>query len=302
LKVPLVTSPNQTRSQSASKTSRSGCGAGDREQLGEERGAAAFEVTRIARRQRAELGGDVGGPDRRPAAAVERHAAVAFAERAAADPHQLPSAPRAEHARVEAAHARRQDPAFEIRERQRHAFELRKRFVEPAFAAVARADAVPRRQEAREHARLDRRDLAAQLRHRAAADPAQHFGVAPLALATARAELARKQPPARFESPAPASACAGQQTKLARARGGERRVRARIAQRSCSSGSATGSSSAAASPAGGRSRARRGRAQRPPRRSSAIARDARDDAPPRREFGDPPDRARFAAPRRSRRP
>ncbi len=49
---------------------------------------------------------------------------------------------------------------------------------------------MPARQEAAERGLLDRLDLAPQRRERGAAQPAQHVGVAPLALAAAGPQLA----------------------------------------------------------------------------------------------------------------
>src|SRR5437763_15788242 len=51
-------------------------------------------------------------------------------------------------------------------------------------------DVLPRGSEARERALVDRLDLLAQHRERSAAQPAEHLGVTPLALAPARSELA----------------------------------------------------------------------------------------------------------------
>jgi len=52
---------------------------------------------------------------------------------------------------------------------------------------------VPRRQEAAERGLLGRLDLAAQRGERGAAEAAKHLGVAPLALAAARPELAAQE-------------------------------------------------------------------------------------------------------------
>ena len=142
---------------------------------------------------------------RRPAGAssaqvvgeVERDAAVAFAERLDAEPGDLAGRDqRVEQRRPVAGDARRQHLALEHRGDQRRALQplddIEQR-VEPGARA---GQPVPGDEEPAEHVRLDRLDLLAQRRQRAAADEAQHVGVAPFAALAAGPELALDDPAA----------------------------------------------------------------------------------------------------------
>ena len=166
------------------------------EQVGPERGTrfqpgADRRVERLRRRvalerRRAEPADVV--------AEVERHAARAAAERAGADPHELaagaelieprgrvaPDAPR-EH--VALPHL-----GCERKALKRH--QLLAQTIDAGPARGRRVHALPCRQQSRERALLGGLDLLAQRGERGAPQPAQHVGVAPLALAAAGAQLA----------------------------------------------------------------------------------------------------------------
>ena len=134
---------------------------------------------------------DGGGPEpARVLAEVERHLAGAAAERPRAHPHQL--AARAERVhpggRV-GAHASRQHVALPHLRRQRHALEGHERLAQTVDAGAAGGrgvHALPGRQQPRERTLLGGLHLLAQHRERRAPQPAQHLGIAPLALGAAR--------------------------------------------------------------------------------------------------------------------
>ena len=84
----------------------------------------------------------------------------------------------------------RQHVDLERRGGDRRALEQRERVEERVGAVAGRVHAVPRGQEPGQHLGVDRLDLVAQAGEAAAPDPAQHPGVAPLALGAVGPELA----------------------------------------------------------------------------------------------------------------
>ena len=127
-------------------------------------------------------------------APVERDPSIVATERSAADPdHLAGGAELVEQARGVAGDACRQDVALEHRGRDRHPLELGDDLDQPPGATGRRADPVPRGEEAREHGRVDRLDLAPQARQRAPAQLAQDVRIGELVRCAARAEGALQQ-------------------------------------------------------------------------------------------------------------
>ena len=162
---------------------------------------------------------------------IQRDAAVAFAERFEAAPDDFAGGEqRVEVRALIVFDARRQDFRFDARCRQRRALQ---RFddVEQRVEALARTrQALPCGDEASEHRGLDRFDLAAQLRERAAADLAEHARLAPFALGAARTEIPFEQ--ASHADQPPQHGLDDRSAEAEAARdfgGGERAVRARVA-------------------------------------------------------------------------
>ena len=177
---------------------------------------------------------------------VQRNPSIALAERLHSHPHDLTR----RHDGIQVgwiicADARRQDLGFENRGRERRPLKLLDRVEQrvrshspcPGYArdrcerSRRRRHALPRGCEAPEHRVLDRLDFVAQPREGAAAQHPQHAGVGPLAARAAGPELAFDQTTLGGEP---------HQQRLGRRRaqavprceikGGERRVRARVAQ------------------------------------------------------------------------
>ena len=127
-------------------------------------------------------------------AEVQRHLAGAAAERARADPDDLAGrAQLVQPARAVGAGAAGQDVLLPHVDRQRQALQRDEHVaqaVDPGAGGRVAVDALPGGDEARERALVGGLDLLAQGRERGAAQPPQHLGVAPLALAAAGAQLA----------------------------------------------------------------------------------------------------------------
>ena len=165
----FVTSPAQTRSQSASCSSAVSTSARSDEQVGPERRRRVASRSRIA-----SWSGPCGGSPRfvgRPEPAnvlaeVERHPARAAAERARADPDELAAgAELVEPGGRPAAEPARQDVALPGLGGERDALERHEHLaqaVEPGAAGRRGVDALPRGQEAGELLLLDGLDLLAQ--------------------------------------------------------------------------------------------------------------------------------------------
>ena len=201
--VSFVTSPAQTRSQSASSTSRSEPPPAAREDLAIERGAPRRGARGSPR------GGDRrGGPrhrGRRAAARLatrtdERDPAIVAAEAPPPDPRDLAHRPQlVEQPRLVARDPRRQHVPLQHGCRDRQAGELvddlgealeRGRRPELRGGLAERGDAMPGGQEPAERGRVDGFDLATQPGERPPAEDPEHVGVEPFALRAARPELA----------------------------------------------------------------------------------------------------------------
>ncbi len=177
----FVTSPAQTRSQSAGSASSSARPVSS--SRSSQKSAPCSSAARSCRAAR---------PRARRTCDLAEHGGVLAevegdAVEAGADPDDL--AARAERVEVlgpVAGHAPRQQLGLPQRDGQRQRLQRDERLAQRRAAV----DPVPRRQEARERLLLDRLDLAAQRRERRAPQAAQHVGVAPLALGAARAKLA----------------------------------------------------------------------------------------------------------------
>src|SRR4029079_2195813 len=130
-------------------------------------------------------------------AEVEGDAAVVAAEGAGADPDQLAAgAELVEPALRVGAEAARQHVGLPGFRRQRDPLQRHQRLaqaVEAGAGAAEGIDVLPAREEAGELAGVGRLDLLAQAGEAGAADPAQDFGVAPLALGPPRSQLAAGQ-------------------------------------------------------------------------------------------------------------
>ena len=210
-KVSFVTSPAQTRSHSASSSSSSlrasataarSCGKNDAPRRWRCCADRVVDRSRWPVLAGARALASRSTRSRR----IERDPPVVAAERAAPDPDDLAGrAELVEQARRVAGHAGRQHVALEDRCGKRHALELATASIEPPEAAGRRADPVPRRQEAGERLRLDRLDLAAEARQRAAAQLAQDVGIGELVGRAAGSEGAlqqrRRRRPSRAAAP-----------------------------------------------------------------------------------------------------
>ena len=130
-------------------------------------------------------------------AEVQGDAAAVAPQRARADPDDLPGrAQLVEPGRRVGARAPRQDVALPHVGGQRQALERDEHLAQAIDARSSgrmAVDALPARQEGGQRALVDGLDLLAQDRERRAAQAAQDLGVAPLALAAARAQLAAHQ-------------------------------------------------------------------------------------------------------------
>ena len=154
-----------------------------------------------------DLAGDrleLGVGRRRPGEAdvlaeVEGDAAVGAPERAGPDPdHLAAGAELVEPGRRVGAEPSRQHVLLPDFRRQRHALQRHQRFAQAVGAGAGGAvgvDVLPARQEAGQLGRVGRLDLFAQPRQAGAADAAQDFGVAPLALGAAGQQLAADHRP-----------------------------------------------------------------------------------------------------------
>ena len=147
-------------------------------------------------RRRPEHGGVV--------AEVQRDPAAAAPERARADPHDLARrAQLVQPRRRVGARAARQHVALPHLRGQGDALQRDEHLAQPVDARPGRrvaVDALPARREAGERPLVGRLDLRAQGGERGAPEPAQHLGVAPLALRAARAQLAPHQLAGPFEA------------------------------------------------------------------------------------------------------
>ena len=128
-------------------------------------------------------------------AEVQRHPARARPDRAGPDPHDLPASAELVHPGLRVrADAARQHVALPHLRRQREALQRQEHLAEPVDPGGARGvHALPRGQEARQRPLLGGLDLLAERGERGAPQAAQHVGVAPLALAPARPQLAADQ-------------------------------------------------------------------------------------------------------------
>ena len=118
-------------------------------------------------------------------------------QRPGADPDDLAAGGQlVEPGRAVGAEPAREHVALPDLGRQRDALQRDQRLAQAVGAGAGRAvgvDVLPGGQEAGELGRVDRLDLLAQRGDAGAAHPAQHVGVAPLALAAARKQLAADQ-------------------------------------------------------------------------------------------------------------
>ncbi len=136
-----------------------------------------------------------GAPQRRQRIGqVQRDAAVALAERFHADPRDLARGrERVEVPGAIALDARRQDLGLEQRGGERRPLQALDDVEQRVETDSPPHDALPRGDEPAEHGGLDGLHLLAQAGERAAAQGAQHVGIAPLAMGSARPELAFEQ-------------------------------------------------------------------------------------------------------------
>ena len=160
----------------------------------------------------------------------ERDAAVGRAESSGADPDDgsplahssSRSAARYASTRAGSTSASRADAGIG------ETLQLGDRIDERVDAAPGRRDALPRGEEASEHDRVDGFDLAAQPRERAPAEAAEDVDVAPLALESARPELAVDDPTVGLEPGQCGARLVGRDGEPVRELGDrERRVRPR---------------------------------------------------------------------------
>ncbi len=164
---------------------------------------------------------------------IQRDPAVALAERLDTNPdHFARCGHRVEIRRIVDVDPCRQDLGFQDRRRQRRALQLLDGVEQRVGAIPPLDDPLPRRRETAEHRLIDRLDLVAQLGERAAAQHAQHAGVRPLTPRTARPELALDQTAFHGQSRQHRfGSRRAEPVSQRELRGGERRVRARVAQR-----------------------------------------------------------------------
>ena len=147
----------------------------------------------------------VGGIQKRAEALapVEGDPAVAAPERPPPDPNKLPE--RAELVEHRAAENRRsargKRRASSSPKGRRESLELRDGAAEGAQTSAASADPLPLRQEAPECGRVDRRDLVAKGRQRAAAEATEDLGIAEFFAATTGTKSALKERLGGDESP-----------------------------------------------------------------------------------------------------
>ncbi len=201
----------------------------------EERGAVGFQVREDVRFTAFDLCVREDGRSQ-PAQVirqVERHAAVAFAERLDARPDDFARGHQGvEHVRPVVLHARRQNLMLEHGRGQGRALELFDGVEERLDPVAAGSDALPRDGEAAERFGIHRLDLLPQPGERAAAQRAKHVGVRPLTAGPAAPEFAFDDPPLvrqpgeqRFRNSA-AQSEPGRELSC-----GKGRVRARITKR-----------------------------------------------------------------------
>ena len=196
---------------------------------------------------------------------VEREPAVPVAERLDAAPHDFARrGQRVEIGRVVALDARREDLALEDRGGHRRALQVLDRSSSASRPGAPPDDALPAREQAAEHRRIDRLDLLAQLRQRSPPDRLQDVRVAPLAAAPPGRNSPSSSRPAAASSCSSASAVAAAE-RVARGEleRGERSVGARVAPREILR--RIGESARAATRAGRPAAARRARRDSGPR-------------------------------------
>ena len=131
---------------------------------------------------------------------IEREAAVPFAERFETAPDDLTcGGQRIEIARVVAFDPGRQDLGLEDRRRQRRALKRLDRVEQRVEAGAAADDTLPGGDQSSENGRLDRLDLPAKLRQRAASNRLQNVRVTPLPAGSPRPELSFEESSRRGE-------------------------------------------------------------------------------------------------------
>ena len=242
--VSFVTSPAQTRSQSARQDHAFVAGPGRLHQVGPERRAVPCEVLadrdvertgrRLLRRRRRE--------EPHLVADVKRDAAVVGPECSGSDPHQVAArAQLVQVHRTEPTDTGGQDVVLQDRRRDGGALQASDRVHQGVRTGRRRHESLPRRQEPPERRGVDGLDLLSERGERPATEPSEHVDVAPLAFdappavrgaelavgdASARLQRIERDPDAIRAGAQPGRRLAGEGTARACGRIGRRSSRA----------------------------------------------------------------------------